>query len=230
MVTGHRISPAAWSANLATQAPPPAPLDGRKGEPEIRSLVQALVLRALQGEQTALRDLDRRLRPAVRGFFLKHLRTLSADVDDATQITLAEALRSLTSGYYDPTRASFTTFVYGVARRIRLRFVLAQRDGRNCLTGPTTQGIGSPVEWPTSIDQEAALLDQIEKMNACLHRDTGPTCLTPEERFVAVARARGETFESLATTLDCSLDTVFRRNVSALAKLRRCLTTHGVIQ
>jgi RNA polymerase sigma factor (sigma-70 family) len=147
---------------------------------------------------------------------------------DAAQQTVGEAFQALINGRYKPDRAAFLTFVYGVARRVWLRLI---RDHSRRPAQSVDAALGSEgdalYEAIAAESDDLAVLNQVEAMRECLLCEHRRGSLTAEERYAVIARSQGQTFESLAALLDCSLDTVFRRNARGIEKLRRCMKEKG---
>ncbi len=195
---------------------------------ESTSSVQALAERALRGHEPAFDELHRKLAGPLTAFFLKGTGCPAHVADELAHQTLSEALQRLAGGAYEPDRASFLTFVYGVSRYIRLRY-LRRSNGQQLariseLTDEEERQVSAQFN---RVETNFPLWDEIEAMRACLRADGCPNSLTPEERFVIVGRADRKTFAVIAKQLRCSLDTVFRRQARALQKMRRCMKSRG---
>jgi RNA polymerase sigma factor (sigma-70 family) len=190
--------------------------------------VDTLVRRAAEGDGEALRDLHRAVMPAVTAFFRRANRVPASAVEELANQTVAEAFQVLTKGRYDERQASFTTFLHGVAYNIRLRYARSRAAAREVafseLSGDRSAALPDPAAVPTG---EEDALDEILVMRDCLFAIGGPADLTPDERYVVIGRANGETYQALADRLGRSLDTVHRLNLHALDKLREGMKSRG---
>ena len=203
-------------------------LERRIASPRAALSVQELVNSAMQNDEGAYRALDRRLFGPMCGHFRKRFGADSASHDELARQAISEALQAVATGRYDPRKASFVTFLYAVARNIGLRFLSERGKQRaRSLSGLPPDTLDG-VRTVNSDGSETALpLEQIEAMRECLRTEGETYSLTPEERFVVAGRAQGKTFETLSAQLGRALDTVHRRSLRAIAKLRQCLKNKG---
>ena len=190
--------------------------------------IQKLAVGAMQGDQRAFGDLHRILTGPFAGFFMKRV---GGDVDMAEELAheaVSEALQGLATGRYHPERAAFLTFVYGVSHKVRLRYIKQKsKERERQLSNSADKDSERVEERSASEDERLPPMDQIEAMRACLGAEGTAFSLSPEERFVVVGRAWRKTFEILAAELGHSLDTVHRRMVRGLEKLRKCMELKG---
>ena len=189
--------------------------------------VQRLALRAMEGDEDAQRELHGRLIGPMNGLFLKHVGGDAQAAELLAHQTVSEALQRLTDGRYVPERAWFLTFVYGVAQNVRLRYLKERRRSKEQPLSSLNDE-GQQADGAILIEDESLPpFDEIEAMQSCLFSEETEHGLTAEERFVIIGRSDGKTFEILGKELGRSLDTVYRRQVSALAKLRKCMEKKG---
>jgi DNA-directed RNA polymerase specialized sigma24 family protein len=71
--------------------------------------------------------------------------------------------------------------------------------------------------------EDETLAERIEFVRACLKAESGLTSLTAEERYVLIGLAHQKTLAEIAAELGRSLDTVHRRKMRGLEKVRACL-------
>ena len=187
------------------------------------SEIQKLVQEALCGDERAIDRLYRCLLEPLDRFFRKSL-SANSGAELAHQ-TLVEALGAVAAGRYDPGRASFLAFVYGVAVKIRLREIRSRSRDRLTLAGDVGDAVAASGAFQADPAAEFAV-EQIEAMRDCLIRD-GRAGLSAEERFVVLGRAERKTYEVMAKQLGRSLDTVHRCGVRGLEKLRKCMASKG---
>ena len=189
--------------------------------------VQELAVRAMGGDESAQRALHGRLIGPINGLFVK---CVGADAQAAELLahqTVSEALQRLTDGSYVPERAWFLTFVYGVAQKVKLRYLKERRRNKEQPLS-SLDGTGEQADSPILVESESLPpFDEIEAMRSCLFSEETENSLTAEERFVVIGRSDSKTFEVLAKELGRSLDTVYRRQMSGLDKLRKCMEAKG---
>ena len=190
--------------------------------------IQKLAMGAMQGDQEAFGDLHRVLTGPFTGFFLKRVGGDASTAEELAHESVAEALQGLVTGRYRPERAAFLTFVYGVSCKVRLRYVRQKsKERENRISDSADKNSERLAERLASEDERVPPWEQIEAMQACLRAEGTPYSLSPEERFVVIGRAWRKTFEVLAAELGHSLDTVHRRMVRGLEKLRKCMEKKG---
>ena len=190
--------------------------------------IQELAVSAMRGSESAFADLHRVLTAPFIGFFMKRVGGDARTAEELAHDAVSEALQSLASGRYDPKRAWFLTFVYGVSHKVRLRHIKQKAKGRERRLSELAEGDAERMTERFEAGGELSPpLDQIEAMRSCLHAEGTSYSLTAEERFVVAGRAEQKTFELLAKELGRSLDTVYRRMVRGLEKLRKCMEGKG---
>lgn len=190
--------------------------------------VQELASAAIRHDEAAYRALDRRLFEPLRNHFHKKLGADSGSLEELTTQAISEALQALATGRYDPGKASFVTFLYAVAQKICFRFLHERGKTRERPMSTVSPDNIEAVAIRSYDGVDTLLpLEQIEAMRECLRTDGETHSLTAEERFVALGRAQGKTFETLSRQLGRALDTVHRRSRRAIAKLRQCLKNKG---
>lgn len=125
-----------------------------------------------------------------------------ADAEDAAQESFIKAYRSL-AGYQG--QASFSTWIYRIASNKCLD-VLRKRGRERAEPLEAAGELAEPVEDLESREQAAALLSE----------------LSPEYRLALTLRElQGFTYEEIAETMNCSLDSVKARLRRARAELAR---------
>ncbi len=178
-------------------------------------------------EERAYNDIYQMLRGPFSGFFLKRV---GGDADSAEELagqTLAEALQALRDGKYKPHQAKFVTFAYGVAHNVWRRYVYPRPNREVPFSALSKEGLAQIKESLMSTDGFLPPLEEIEAMQDCLRAEDTPLNLTPEERFVIIGRANGETFRELAKKQRCALSTVHDRNRCGIEKLRKGMAKKG---
>lgn len=181
------------------------------------------------GDANALRQLHRALVPVMIAFFRRAGVGAASSAEELANQSVAEAFQALTEGRYDSSQASFTTFLYGVAYKIRLRQRRKRATSREVVFSELMSARSEAMTDRAVDESEQVLaLDEICAMRTCLFAEGGPLDLSPEERFVMIGRANGATFQVLADQLGRSLDTVYRLNLRALNKLRENMRNRGV--
>jgi RNA polymerase sigma factor (sigma-70 family) len=193
-------------------------------DPTVQDLAEAVIA----GEQGAGYLLDQRLRGPVHAFIAKRLGADAATLDELTHQAATEAILAIDAGRYDPLKARFITFVYGVVHKTVLRHRHALHRNRAIpISSLGDIEMGDEAGALPSAEDSLPPLDQIEAMRDCLQRDGTRFSLTAEERFAVIGRAHGDTYETIAARLGRSLDTVYRRSKRAIEKLRDCMKAKG---
>ena len=189
--------------------------------------VQGLAVRVMEGDESAQRELHGRLIGPIDGLFLKRVGGDAQAAELLAHQTVSEALQRLVDGRYVPEKAWFLTFVYGVAQKVKLRYLKEQGRKKE---KPLSELAENEERANASIREDEQIVphfDEIEAMWGCLFAANNGHNLTAEERFVVIGRSDGKTFEVLAKELGRSLDTVYRRQMGGLKKLRKCMEAKG---
>ncbi len=83
--------------------------------------LQALALRAGQGDESAFAELHARLEGGLKRFFFQRTGGGGDLIEELAQRTWVEAWRSLKAQRYDGGRAAFSTYLYGIGYKLLLR-------------------------------------------------------------------------------------------------------------
>lgn len=201
----------------------PPPPDGRYSALQtLQDLTQA----ARGGDHEAFSILHRRLNGGLKAFFHRKTGGGTDLIDELAQQTWTSAWSALSSGRYDPKKASFSTFLYAIGYKTWLRHM---RDDRG-----TPRPIDDLDRYVSSATDEsadpAAFLRTVELLDAvrdCLHTGGRAYSLTDEERRIVIGMTQGRTDRGMAAELGLAASTVNARRQSAYAKLKTCLSRKG---
>jgi RNA polymerase sigma factor (sigma-70 family) len=182
--------------------------------------LQELAWRAHAGDQVAFRELSRRLLRTFNWVARDRFGFDAAGADQLAHQTVSEALQAISSGRYDPQRVQFITFAYAVCRRVALR-----QHARRAPFEPLAD-VALTRSAKGDVDDYAAA-ERVEALLGCLKAEGTATSLSEEERYVVVGLAYQKTLAELAKGIGRSLDTVHRRKINGLQKLRACMAAKG---
>jgi len=195
---------------------------------EDASSLHSVTRDAMSGDEDAFESLHDRFDAGLRRFLQ---RRTPADVELAEELaqrTWVEAWRVLQGGRFDPERARFSTFLYGVAWKIVLRHRrqagrMSRRHSRDI---DTVAGILDHAPPASDVLELAELLGALDR---CLHADHGAMSLTEAERRLVMASAQGATERDLAAAESLAPSTINARKRKAYRKLGACLRHKGFI-
>ncbi len=209
----------------------PAALPAKQAEPDS---LQALALRALEGETEAFEALHARLHGWLVRLFRQRLGGVDAEqqAEDLTQRTWAGVWRAINERRYDPTRSAISTFVYAVAYNVWLQH-LKQARSRSALTEALAReqaGSSMPPSLASfaPVSDDAGTAELLDLVRACLRGEVAAAGLSPDEVDVLRGISQNESDRALADRLGISPSTAHGRKKAALAKLRGYLTSRGV--
>ncbi len=154
--------------------------------------------------------------------FMQRTGSRRAVAEDLAQRTWHAAWKAVSSGVYDPSRASMTTFIHGVAHTI----------ARGAATEFARAANRKPPE-PVAIEsadlsvlvEEAEMVDRVR---AALRGEAPGAGLTPDEIGVLQLVSRGVGDRELAKQLGVAPSTANARKRSAMQKLAGYLESGGV--
>lgn len=196
--------------------------DAHRGE-RAESL-RRLCAQALSGDESAYESLHARLAAGLRSFFARRMKGNPELVEELAQRTWVAAWDSLRQGRYDPDRAAFTTFLYGVGYKIWLRHL----DGRRSdATAELDAAAHTVFDEGGSPDSLLAGCEQLDAVRECLMSQNTRFALTSEERSILEAIAAGLSERDVAERIGCAPSTLNARKQRAMHKLRMCLTLKG---
>ncbi|MEK6674278.1 MAG: sigma-70 family RNA polymerase sigma factor [Planctomycetota bacterium] len=188
-------------------------------KPQIQHLVQSVLSR----HENASTNLHRRLVEVFQRFWSTRCTDNPELAERLTADTVTEVMQALVSGRYDPTRASFLTFAYAVARRVGLRYGEWKARRREVELSNFSD---SEIDDMRTQVPDLELAEMIDAMRSCLQADAS-AALSPDERYIILGLVHGKTIAQLSTNLAMSLDSVHRRKIRALEKLRKCMVKKG---
>lgn len=196
--------------------------DAHRGE-RAESL-RRLCAQALDGDMGAYETLHDRLAAGLRAFFSRRLKGNPELVEELSQRTWVAAWDALRKDRYDPDRAAFTTFLYGVGYKIWLQHLDGRREETSTELDVAARSLfderGSP-------DAFLAGCEQLEAVRECLMAEGTRYALTGEERTILEGVAAGLSERDLAEQVGCAPSTLNVRKQRAMHKLRMCLTLKG---
>jgi RNA polymerase sigma factor (sigma-70 family) len=206
------------------------PAEPGDGSVRLRILAEACAS-SRGGDRAAFEELNRRLAPGIRGFFLKRLRSGRGRdaVDDLCQRVWTGLWEAFDQGRYDPERASISTFVFAIASKTWMRFLReSRRGGQGSSDNPSeTYDDVDALPGDESVAGAVDSAELLEAVRRCL-RDRGtPGSLTDEEQAILVAAAAGASDRNLAERLGLAASTVNAKKQSGWEKLRRSLARLG---
>lgn len=180
---------------------------------------------AARGDEAAFHEIHTRLDGGLRRFLLRRIPTNRELLDDLSQRTWVAAWESIATGRYDPERAAFSTFLYGIAHNLLLQHFRRARAGfeRNNDLDRTAGSLFSETGDPAEFLKACELLDCIR---ACLRTD-GPLGLSETDREILAGVSRGETERELARRLGLSPSTINSRKQLSLKTLGDFLRRQG---
>lgn len=213
--------------------PPPATPNSPPGpsgdDPAARLRALALACAASRGtDQAAFDELNRRLGPGIRGFFLKRLRSGRGRdaADDLCQRVWSGLFEAFHQGRYDPERASISTFVYAIAAKTWMRYLRERgRSERNPSLGDHEDVDTLP--GGDAVGSETASAELLDAVRHCLRERGSLGALTDQEHDIIVAAAAGASDRTLAERLGLAASTVNAKKRSGWDKLRRALARLG---
>lgn len=171
------------------------------------------------GDEKAFETLILRYQEAVFGYFRRSGAGIQ-DTEDLAQETFIKIFRS--SANYSPT-ASFTTFLFTVARNCLIDFLRKKKRRPNYSEFDETifivkEGMGAPDEELKRRELEQAVALAMEKL-PLKHRET-----------LVLAEGQGLKYQDIAEILDIPVGTVKSRIFSAVKALRYSLSKQGFNQ
>lgn len=186
-----------------------------------------LCARAAAGDENAFERLHARLGAGLQRFLRKRVGARPEVVEDLAQRTWTAAWSALRERRYDPHRAAFTTFLYGIACKVWLqsaRMSPRAASATDDLDGFATDLFGG--DDPAHFQQVCELLDAVR---AVLNGDTRSADWTPDERDILRGVAAGESERDMARRIGLAPSTINSRKRLALQKLRTYLGGRGLI-
>jgi len=218
----------------------------RTPSPEARASRDALqaqfahaveLLRA--GDRTALDALHRRLTPGLCRHFQSQLNAAGVAggigdggdlAFDLAQRTWEEFWRAVERGVYDPSRARYSTFLYGIAANIWMR---ARRDRargvrmRGAERDAQTQAEAASELVGGGSTTTLAWAEAIERVRAVIEGGAG-TAFSEEDRVTLRAISEGASERDLAQRMGVSPSTAHDRRTAVLERLRDWLAGKGL--
>jgi RNA polymerase sigma factor (sigma-70 family) len=194
---------------------------GMPNRPLRKETLQNLAVRAMANDAVAYEALSERLLGAFARMARERWGLDQAAAEHIASQTVSESLQSLANGRYDPGRAEFVTFAYAVGRRVVLRHI-AERGRWFQQLSDSALAIRSDLGH-----DESSGAERVEALLDCLRAESAGASLSEEERYVAIGLAYQKTLAELAKELGRSLDTVHRRKMQGLRKLRECMAAKG---
>lgn len=174
----------------------------------------ALIIQAIARDQdrTAFRQLFAHFAPRIRTMLRRSGCTSEAAEDLAQECMLAVWRKA---GYFDPSRAAASTWIYAIARNLRID--VARRERRAKLHAIAETWQPAP-ESPTQPDELTDELDRQERVQAALKH------LPPEQLQVVMASfVEGKAHSQISTELGIPIGTVKSRMRLAMGRLRPVL-------
>ena len=158
----------------------------------------------------------------MKRFFLQRTRGHRDLADDLASQTWLEVLLALRERRYNPNRALFRSYLYGVACKVLFGHLRrAQRE-------PASASREQIDRWKR-IDEPPSLrldLDEtVEAMRSFVGGEESP--LREIERQIVIRVARGDSERTIARDLALAPSTVNRRKKIAFRKIRSCLRKRG---
>lgn len=191
------------------------------------------------GDRTALDALHRQLTPGLCRHFQSQLNAAGVAggigdggdlASDLAQRTWEEFWRALERGVYDPSRARYSTFLYGVASNIWMR---ARRDrARGARMRGVEQDAGAHAEAASRDGGEGsyhtlAWAEAVERVRSAIEGCAG-TPFSDEDRVTLRAIGEGASERDLAQRMGVSPSTAHDRRVAVLERLREWLAGKGL--
>ncbi|MBX9736043.1 MAG: LuxR C-terminal-related transcriptional regulator [Phycisphaerales bacterium] len=148
--------------------------------------------------------------------FMQRTGSRRAVAEDLAQRTWHAAWKAVSTGVYDPSRASMTTFIHGVAQTIA-------RGAATEFARAANRKPPEPVGWGASESADLSKLveqaEMVDRVRAALRGDAPGAGLTPDEIGVLQLVSRGVGDRELAKQLGVAPSTANARKRSAMQKL-----------
>lgn len=187
--------------------------------------LRELCAHAAAGDESAFERIHTRLGNGLKRFLRKRVGRREDVIDELSQRAWIAAWEALQQRRYDPERAAFTTFLYGVGYKLWLQHARASPvtlvphdeldDFATALLGDAD---------PAHFLRTCELLDAVRN---CLHCQGTPCSLSDDERDVLLGVTRGESEREMAARLRLAPSTINARKCNGLHKLRTCLGRKG---
>jgi RNA polymerase sigma factor (sigma-70 family) len=191
------------------------------------------------GDRTALDGLHRRLTPGLCRHFQSQLNAAGVAggigdggdlASDLAQRTWEEFWRAVERGVYDPSRARYSTFLYGIAANIWMR---ARRDrARGVRMRGAERDAQTQAEAAADLvcgDSMATLAwaEAIERVRAVIEGGAS-AAFSEEDRVTLRAISEGASERDLAQRMGVSPSTAHDRRTALLERLRHWLEGRGL--
>lgn len=181
--------------------------DGQFIAPSPAELVRMVQEVATNSDRAAFAELFRHFGPRLKTFFMRG-KIGAGPAEDLVQETMLSVWRK--AGYFDPGRAAVTTWVFTIARNLRIDQLRRERNPADLPADPE-------VPPPT---QEAVLLNEERDLRV----RSALAGLTPEQLTIIRLSYYGEQTQSeIAEELGIPLGTVKSRTRLAMNRLRALL-------
>lgn len=182
-------------------------LVGHRDIPTPEELVRLLQTVAQERDRQAFAHLFQHFGPRLKTFFLRW-RMPSGTADDLVQETMLNVWRK--ASYFDPARAGVSTWIFTVARNIRIDHLRRQRD-------PATLP-PDPEEIPASVEDHILGAERDEQVRRAL------TMLSTEQQtIIRLCYFTEKSQSEVAEELGIPLGTVKSRTRLAMNRLRALL-------
>lgn len=184
---------------------------------ELIELVRAV---ALTGDRRAFAVLFKHFAPRVKAYLIR-TGTASELAEDLTQETMVAVWRK--AAQFDPGRAQLSTWIFTIARNLRVDALRRQRDARSgdgpgTPTDPDADPLGHLVHDAPALDEQLAEVRRAATVRQALRQ------LAPEQlQVVWLAFSDEQSHARIASELNLPLGTVKSRIRLALNHLRRLL-------
>ncbi|MBI5865696.1 MAG: sigma-70 family RNA polymerase sigma factor [Planctomycetes bacterium] len=202
----------------------PAHVPGRNGD--AAESLRRLCASVAAGDDRAYQQLHARLDGALRRFLLRRTHNDIDRAEEIAQRTWIAAWDALRGGRFDPQRAAFTTFLYGIAYKLVLQDL--RKAGRRQVTDSVdafAEQLFAEQDDPASFVHACELIDAVR---SCLEPTDRDGEFTSDERELLAAVAEGQSERQMAARLGVSPSTVNARKQQAFSKLRDFLGRRGL--
>jgi RNA polymerase sigma factor (sigma-70 family) len=189
--------------------------------------LRELCARAAAGDKAAFSHLHDRLANGLRRFLRKRAGPREDLVDELVQRAWVAAWESLQQGRYDPERAAFTTFLYGIGYKLWLQ--QARISSVASYSHDELDQFADAMFADADPAQFLRTCELLETVRSCLDARSGGG-FSEEEREVLVGISRGESEREMGARLGLAPSTINVRKRIAINKLRDYLQRSGLAE
>ncbi len=183
------------------------------------------LVREAKADRARFDELYRRIAPAVYAWASLKARpplTRVLEPEDIVQEVWWRALESL--GRYDPTRASFRTWIFGIANHVLLKSWRKVGNNPSVATGPTDPTLSQVPAEATAVSEAASQTEHLRKFLGLvtdLDRD--------DQLLIAHCGLEGLSASEASALLGASPDAVAKRWQRLRARLRDSMVGHELV-